>query len=192
MRDALAIASLFTELPPLETERLVLRRLGEADAPEVYEYISHPEVVRHVPLSAATTRAEALAFAGAIARRYREGQVAPWGVYLKDGRHIGLCGFEMWQPRHDLAELSFLFARGFWGAGYAFEAAEAAMAFGWTRMHLNRIEARTEPDNVPARRLLERLGLRPEGVLHEHMKWKGRYHDMVMYAVLSREAAPDR
>lgn len=188
MRDALAIASLFTELPPLETERLLLRRLHEEDARQVFEYVSHPEVVRHLPLLAATTRAEAVAFTGAIARRYGEGHVAPWGVFLKDGRHIGLAGFETWLPRHDLAEISFLFARGFWGGGYALEACRAVMAFGWTQMHLNRIEARTKPENAAARRLLERLGLRPEGVLKEHMKWKGHYHDLIMYAVLRREA----
>ena len=182
------IESVFGELPAIESERLVLRRVAITDAPEALVYISDPEVVHHVPLVQGLNLKDARAFLQNFLDNYEGKRVAPWGVYLKsDGRHIGICGYENWGPNSDRAEMGFLFARDTWGQGFAREAAQAAIDFGFETMRLNRIEARTKPENVGAQYLLERLGMTLEGVLRENMRWKGAYHDMMMYALLRRD-----
>lgn len=183
------IESVFGDLPELETERLVLRRMRPTDAEDALKNLSDPEVVRHVPLGACQNLNEARAFLQNFLDHYAARRVAPWGVNLKaNGRHIGVCGYENWGPNSDRAEMGFLFGREFWGQGYAYEAAKAAIAFGFETMRLNRIEARTVPENLAAQHLLERLGMTYEGTLRENMRWKGAYHDMRMYSLLRREA----
>lgn len=187
------IESVFGNLPTLETERLVLRRVTMADAEDALVYISDPEVVHFVPLVQAQTMRDAHAFLQNFLDNYAGKRVAPWGVYRKsDGRHIGLCGYENWGPNSDRAEMGFLFARDTWGQGFAREASQAAIDFGFDTMRLNRIEARTKPENIASQHLLERLGMTCEGVLRENMGWKGTYHDMMMYALLKREYLANR
>lgn len=186
---AAIIADVFRDLPTIETERLLLKRLCRADAEGVLAYTSDPEVVRHLPLKRSASHVDALGFIHGFVELYEKGLVAPWGVSLKaTGLHIGVCGFENWAPRSDRAEMGFMFRRDLWGQGYAREAARAVIEFGFSRMELNRIEAKTALANEQAQRLLKRLGLGFEGVLRESMYWKGGYHDMGMYALLRREA----
>lgn len=183
-----AIQSLYSDLPEIETERLILRRMRESDADDAYRYTSDPEVTRFVPLAQSQSKADAQAFVRSLTSNYEAAQVAPWAVVLKDsGRNIGICGYENWGPKSDRAEFGFMFARDTWGQGYAREASAAVIRFGFERMSLNRIEARTRPDNASARHLLEKLGMTYEGTLRENMRWKGAYHDLMMYALLRRD-----
>ena len=56
-------------------------------------------------------------------------------------------------------------------------------------MNLNRIEAMTFPQNTASIRLLDKFGLKVEGLLREYEYIKGNPQDMSLYALLSREAA---
>ena len=51
----------------------------------------------------------------------------------------------------------------------------------------NRIAAFTDVENVPARRLLESLGFRMEGVLRRSSFRDGQWRDLASYAVLREE-----
>lgn len=182
------IADVFGRDHVLETPRLLLRRLTAADVDDVYAYTSDPDVVSTIPLTRTETLQEARSFLEDYLTLYRAGQVAPWGVTLKaTGEHIGMCGFENWGPRSDRAELGFMLARPYWRQGYTTEATRAVVEFGYKTMRLNRIEAKTQPHNLAARRVLEKVGFQCEGVLRENMFWKGAYHDLEMYALLRRD-----
>ena len=91
----IALAPL-SNLPPLESERLLLRRLCMRDAPDIYDYSRDAEVARHVLWSAHTSPAESRSYIRYMLRRYRLGEPSSWGIVLKrEGRVIGTIGF-MW------------------------------------------------------------------------------------------------
>ena len=57
-------------------------------------------------------------------------------------------------------------------------------------MGLNRIEAKCSVENVGSYRVMEKAGMRFEGVLREQMLKKGTFHDMKMYSILRKEFNP--
>lgn len=187
-RIQLKVEEVFADLPTLTSERLVMQKMTESDTEDMFAYTSDADLLAHLPLNVTPTRAEAQAAIRSFMDMYHARRVAPWGITVREtGRHIGICGFESWNPVTDRAEIGFLVAREFWRQGYASEAARRVMRFGFEKMNLNRVEARVKPDNEPSRLLLQKLGMRYEGLMREHSWWRGRYHDLELYSLLKRE-----
>ncbi|MCG3142018.1 MAG: Spermidine N(1)-acetyltransferase [Anaerolineae bacterium] len=74
-----------------------------------------------------------------------------------------------------------------WGNGYATEAAEALLQFGFTTLQLHRIWAEALAANENSIHVLEKLGMRQEGRLREKEFFKGRFWDTVIYGILAEE-----
>lgn len=92
-----------------------------------------------------------------------------FGLYLTElkdvGIPIGICGL-IKRDGLENVDIGFAFLPKFWARGYAYESAAAVMAYGKTVLGLNRIVAITSPDNYASGRLLEKLGLRFERMIH--------------------------
>jgi len=188
-------AGFFRNLPVLETERLILRPLTLGDVEDVYAYASDPEVARYTTWEAHRSVDDSRAFVEAQVKAYEEDQIAPWAMVLREtGRVIGTTGFVAWAPQHARAELGYAMGRSYWGRGLMTEAVRAVVACGFTQMELNRIEARCIPENRASARVMEKVGMRYEGLLREVMYSKGRFVDLCLYAILRRdwEAAAGR
>lgn len=91
-----------------------------------------------------------------------------FGLYvaeLKEGSFpIGICGLVKRDFLDDV-DVGFAFLPKYWGQGYAYEAASAVLAYGQEVLGLKRIVAITTSDNHSSARLLEKLGLRFEGMV---------------------------
>ena len=134
-RVSLKVEDVFGTMPVFESERLVLRPMEPKDAPFMYAYCSDPEMVKHLPLSLTSTMAEAERSIRGFMDMYAARRCAPWGITLKENdEHIGICGFESWNPMTDRAEIGFIVARKHWRKGYAMEAATRVMRFGFEHM----------------------------------------------------------
>ncbi len=88
---------------------------------------------------------------------------------------------------HDKAKLGYWIGKDFWGKGYATEAAAAALAYGFDRLHLNRIYANCFDNNPASVKILERLGMTLEGRLRQHVKKWDAYRDLLVYGILKEE-----
>ena len=180
----ITVDEVFGDLPVLETERLVLRKFTQGDVDAVFEYGRDPDVARFVTWDVHTTRADSRAFvAGAIAH-YAAGRVGPWAVDLKGHGLIGSAGFVHWHPEHARAEVGYALHRSHWGQGLATEAVLEIARFGFAVMHLNRLVALCESENVASARVMEKAGMRYEGLLRHQVFTKGRYRDLELRAVL--------
>lgn len=180
------VKDVFEDLPVLETERLVLRKLEMDDLEDIFEYARDPEVAKYTTWMAHTTPNDTSAFLNYVLDLYRNGEVAPWGV-LHERKLVGTCGFVGWDLDHSRAEIGYALSRKYWGRGLMTEAVVRIISFGFRTMQLNRIQARCEAANVASVRVMEKAGMRFEGVLREHEYSKGRYLDIVMCSILRRE-----
>jgi ribosomal-protein-alanine N-acetyltransferase len=178
----------------LRTPRLVLREYVEGDFAAVHAYAGDPEMTRYMawgPNTEADTReflAEALAARGTEPRT-----VFDLAITLRDGgRLVGGCGLRVSEPRHRGGVIGYILHRDAWGRGYASEAAQALVDFGFGTLGMHRIYAVCDPANVASAHVLEKLGMRREGVMREHRWEKGRWVDELLYAVLDREWAARR
>lgn len=81
--------------------------------------------------------------------------------------------------------------RKHWNKGLATEAVRAVIdaAFS-THGDLNRVWARTDPDNVASQRVLEKVGMTKEGVLRLNRVYNGEAFDEAYFSLLRSERGP--
>ena len=111
-------------------------------------------------------------------------------VCLQTGELIGTCGVRIEDEDHQQASYGCAIARAYWGGGYAYEASQRILDFGFSSLPIHRVYAETIRENRRARALAERLRMRLEGELKHHRFLKGRWWDTVIYAVLQDEWKP--
>ena len=103
------------------------------------------------------------------------------------GPVIGNCGIRR-KPENDWeADIGYELAPEYWGQGYATEAALAIVSFGFREVGLHRISSWCIADNTASAKVLERVGLRPEGRFRENEYFKGRWWDTLLYGLLESE-----
>ncbi|HUS09259.1 MAG TPA: GNAT family N-acetyltransferase [Pyrinomonadaceae bacterium] len=150
----------------LETERLVLRRLSSANSEFILELLNQPSFLRYIGDKAVRNSDDAINYiqTGPVASYERFG----FGLYLVELKDtavpIGMCGLLKRDSLPDV-DVGFAFLPAYWSRGYAFEAAVAVMNYGREILGLRRIVAITSLDNEASMRLLEKLGLKLEGLI---------------------------
>lgn len=175
----------------LETERLILRDFWPEDFEAFYATSNNPEYQRFYS-ERETTRSfwrdifdRILSAAEASDRTNHQ-----LAICLKTGELIGTCGVRIEVPNHQQASFGCAIARDYWGKGFAYEASRRIIGFGFSSLPIHRIYAETISENVRARALAERLGMRLEGELRHHRLFRGRWWNTVIYAVLRDEWNP--
>ncbi len=176
---------IFSLLPVLTTDRLILRKMKLSDARDLFAYAKDPEVSRHVLWETHTSIRQSRRFLRAAKRQYRLGQPCSWAITLKNsGRMIGTIGF-MWLNTEWLsAEVGYSLSREYWHRGLMTEALRAVIAFGFDTLRLQRIEAQHTLDNPASGRVMQHVGMQYEGTLRQRVKNKGKYEDVKLFAIL--------
>jgi RimJ/RimL family protein N-acetyltransferase len=146
----------------IETERLVLRGWIETDKAPFHAMGQDTEVMTYLgpPMSMADVEA-------AVARQnalLAELGHCFWAIERKvDRAFLGFCGLKpgaVDTPIEDKIEIGWRLAAAHWGQGYAREAAEASIAWGWANSDTDRIWAIVAAGNERSWRLMERLGMK--------------------------------
>jgi RimJ/RimL family protein N-acetyltransferase len=143
-------------MPRIETKRLVLREWRSDDF-EDYAALCADQQVMHF-LGGVQERGDAWrSMAGAIGHWHMRGY-GMWIVTQKtDGVFVGRVGLvnpEGWPS----LEVGWALGRGYWGQGYATEAAAAAMRYGFLTQSVDRLISSIDPDNAPSQAVAKRLG----------------------------------
>ena len=186
--DVLSPPDFFSSLPVLETRDLILRRPRRGDAADIFEYSSDPEVSRYVLWDPHRSLADAQYFVRELRRRIRLGWPSSWVVVLRQtGKVIGTIGYVCWSSDHGYAELGYSFSRRYWNRGYATQALGAVVDVSFRRLPFNRLEAQHDVRNPASGRVMEKCGLRREGILRGRVRNKGEYVNVVLYAILRED-----
>lgn len=179
---------IFSHMPRLETERLLLRPIRVSDAEDMFAYARDPEVTRYLLWHPHPNIEHTRSYLEYLAGRYRLGMHYEWGVILKEeSRMIGTCGFVSIDCTHRKAEIGYVLNPQYRGLGLMPEAVQRVLAFGFDMLSLHRIEARYMVGNNASRHVMEKVGMHFEGVQREAMLVKGAYRDIGMCAILSPE-----
>lgn len=179
----------WAQMFPLDSSRLVLRRFNRADIQAFLAYRNDPEVARFQGWESFSL-AEATAY---IARQETQeialpGQWLQIAIALKQtGQFVGDCALKIHMADPRQATIGITLCRTFQGQGLATEALVALLDFLFFERELHRVLADTDPENEPAWKLLERLGMRREAHCRRSLWFKGRWADEYVYAVLRHE-----
>lgn len=152
-------------MPTLETPRLILRRMTMKDAKDIFEYSRDEEVACHVLWSAQRDIGEAKDYCRYMLRRYRADEPSSWGIIDRQTRHlVGTIGYMDYSMDNASVEIGYSLARWLWNGGYMTEALARVIDYTFESMDINRIEAQHELDNPASGRVMEKCGMRKEGV----------------------------
>ena len=144
----------------LQTARLVLREMNDADAPFILELLNDPAVLRYIGDKGVRTLDDAVEYMRTGPRAsYAQFGFGLWLVELEDGTApIGICGL-IKRPMLDDVDVGFALLPRFRSGGYAFEAASAVIGYARDTLCLRRLIAIANADNEPSGKLLEKLGM---------------------------------
>lgn len=173
----------------LTTERLILREFLDDDWPAVLAYQRDPHYLRFYEWTGRTPE-EVRAFVGLFVIQQQETPRTRFqlAITLKTtGRLVGNCGIRRETNDAREADIGYELDPAYWGQGYATEAMRAVVGWGFSEMHLHRVSAWCIADNAGSVRVLEKLGMQREGRLRDKLYFKGRWWDMLLYAILDHE-----
>jgi RimJ/RimL family protein N-acetyltransferase len=175
---------------PFQTARLTLRPFRDDDLEPFVAYRSDPLVARYQGWEAPYTREKAIDFIEEMKSK-QPGRKGEWyqiiAALKSSGEVIGDVAFHVLSEDILQAEIAFTLVRSFWGKGYATEAASRLLDYLFTELQLHRVRAICDAENLASAHVLERLGMRREGVYLENVWFKGKWGSEYLYAILDRE-----
>lgn len=174
--------------PTIETERLVLRPLSSDDAVEIARLAADRDIAAttlHIPHPYKLQDAEE--FIGKQEAAFEAGTSANVAVTLRsNGSLVGAIGLAV-RRDYARAELGYWIGKPYWNDGYATEAGRAMVGYAFETLGLNRVCAHHFARNAASGRVLQKIGMRLEGCLRQHIRKWDRYEDCVYYGILKTE-----
>lgn len=180
----------FAPALPILTERLCLRPFTRGDVEAVYAYRQRADVARHLfddPMSREQCTELVQTRVGQTFMMVDDDSIVLAIERREDQHLVGEISLIMRSAASRQGELGYLLHPDAQKRGYATEAAARVLELGFAGAGLHRIYARCSIHNLPSWHLMERLGLRREAHLREHVFIKGEWAEELVYALLEDE-----
>lgn len=177
----------FNPFPILTTERLVLRRVTEADVKEMFVLRSDTEIMKYIPRPLVTDFDGALEHIKSIDTRIESSEGINWGITLKgDNTLIGVAGFYRISAENYRAEIGYILHPTHSGKGLISEAVKKLIEYGFNTMNLHSIEAVIAPENYASAKVLKKNGFVQEGLFKENQYFEGHFLDSAVYSLIRK------
>lgn len=168
----------------LQTERLTLRPLTLDDGEQIEVLAGDKDVAKTTSnIPHPYPKGAGKQFVVGTKELIKNKKLILFGIVQKQSQDlIGVINLNL-SLEHHRAEFGYFIGKEFWGKGYGTEAAQALLTYGFQQLPLNRIYAAAFAENLGSRRIMEKIGLIYEGLLHEHMVRNDQTHDVVYYGL---------
>ncbi|EWM11336.1 GNAT family N-acetyltransferase [Kutzneria sp. 744] len=183
----------FREKPVLSGETVVLRPVIADDAVDMLEVLADGDVLRltgsHGTLSPDDVEPMRQWYGS---RAEHDDRLDLAAVDRATGRYVGEVVLNELDPNNN--SCSFRIALGAPGQnrGLGTEATRLVLGYAFERVGLHRISLEVYSFNSRARRVYEKVGFRPEGVLRDALLWEGQRFDSHVMSILAHEWAEHR
>jgi len=139
----------------LETNRLILREFRISDAKKMWELNSDEGVLKYTGDKPFDSVKSAEKFILKY-QDYKKNGFGRWAVIEKSkNEFIGWCGLKL--NEENLIDIGFRFFERQWNKGYATEAAQACLNYGFNTLNIKEIIGRADEKNKSSIRVLEKL-----------------------------------
>lgn len=173
--------------PKIETERFKLRQFTENDLENVYNGLSHPEVIAYYGISfdsLEATKEQIIWF-----RNLEENKTGIWwAICSKDEKEFyGAGGLNDIERTNKKAEIGFWLLPDFWGKGIMKEVMPRICEYGFEKLGLHRIEGFVDSENKNCKNGLAKLDFNYEGRMKDCEIKDGKYLSLDIYAIIEEE-----
>jgi len=179
----------FAETPMLETQRLMLRRITEADHRDWMAVWHSPGVLDYlIDFDGQPSDAVGAAIIRWAERIFAEQSGIRWAIALKpDNRMIGSCGFHLYETRHRRVEVGYELHSDYWRRGIMSEALATVLEFCFERLDVHRVEADVVEGNAASAALLRKAGFTLEGVWRDRVYKRDAFQSLWQFGILAPE-----
>lgn len=172
----------------IESARVSLRPVSEADLPSLLTILSDAEVVKHLGHAPWQTIADAEAWFARISKHVAAGSALEFVIVEKQtGKCIGRCGLFDYNATDALASVGYILGRAHWRQGFMREALTSLIDCAFAELGLRRLEAKIEAPNSASLALPRRLRFTKEGTLRERWMDEGGPIDAEVFGLLKHE-----
>jgi len=175
-------------MPTIKTEHLILRPLVLSDASEVQRLAGDRDIastIVNIPHPYEDGMAEE--WISSHQERFDRGKLVNFAITRRvKGVLIGCVDLTI-AKSFERAELGYWIGKPYWNQGYCTEAAQAVLKHAFKVLGLNRIYATYFTRNPASGRVMQKIGMKYEGCLRQHVKKWGRFEDLKSYGILRSE-----
>ncbi|MGN4126031.1 GNAT family N-acetyltransferase [Lysinibacillus sphaericus] len=165
----------------IKSQRIVIREFEPHDWQAIYAYTSDKNVMKYIP-EGVFSEEDAKNF---VRKNMDDAKNFPV-VLIDENILIGHMVFHPYFGKHTY-EIGWVFNPKYYNKGYASEAAQALLNYGFKDMQLHRIIATCQPQNIPSYKVMEKIGMRKEGYFKQCIPHGDDWWDEYYYAVLAKE-----
>ena len=160
----------------METERLVIDRLTEGDREDYFNNISHDKKVLETFICRYAESLDEFDFAPYL------GNESLFAIRLKEtGRLIGIILY--FDEKDGECEIGYGLGSGYWGIGYAAEAAKRFIRYLFDEKGMHTVCASFFTGNEASRRVMEKCDMTFSRFSEKELEYLGVERDLTYYSV---------
>jgi ribosomal-protein-alanine N-acetyltransferase len=168
----------------LETERLTLQPFKKEDAFRIRNLANDKELASILGLPHPYELEYAEEWIAIQPEQIKEGVEYPLTILAKELNDIiGTITIRI-DKNNNKGELGYWIGKDYWGNGFATEAVNKIIEFGFNHLNLNKIWASAISRNKASTIVLEKAGLQKEGTLRQNRLLHNEYEDVDVYGFL--------
>jgi ribosomal-protein-alanine N-acetyltransferase len=172
----------------LSSARLLIQDLSWDTLEFIHRLHSMPEVQEYATLDIPKSISESKNYLEKYINQQANWPRSEYGFcILFDQKPVGLIGLSDSLNKFRSAELWFKLSPEYWGKGFTTEAASILLEFGFKEILLHRIEAGTATENLASIKVLEKIGMKREGIRRKILPIRGEWKDNFHYAILDED-----
>ena len=173
--------------PVLKSSRLVLRQFIDSDLENVFQGLSHPDIIKYYGISfdsLEATKEQMTWFA-----ELEENETGIWWAICSkiDGKFIGAGGLNNLSKVHRKAEVGFWLLPENWGKGFMTEAMPMMLNHAFHDIGLHRIEGFVESENKNCKKALAKLNFILEGTMRDCEIKDGAFISLDIYSIFAEK-----
>ena len=173
----------------LETDRLILRRFTVNDAESVFfNWASDDEVTRYLTWPTHQSTAVSCGYMEYCVKGYDDPAFYQWGIELKDTHEL-IGNISVVKVIDEIGSLEFgwVIGKKYWGNGYTAEAGLKLIDFFFDQVGANRICAGHDVNNPNSGRVMQKIGMKFEGILRQSARNNQGIVDMAYYSIIKSD-----
>ena len=173
----------------LETERLILRKFKITDAQDMFDnYASSDNVTKYMTWETHKNIDVTKEYLQSLTESYSDGKVFDWAIKLKsENKVIGSISAKNLNENISKIEIGYCIGEKWWNHGIVTEALKEIIRFLFEEVDINRIEAYHDIRNPASGRVMQKCGMKFEGILRQAYPSKNDVVDVCIYSILKSD-----
>lgn len=175
------------------SKRLLLREFTESDFHLFFSVFSNEQIMKYALMDQVHQEEELAAYFKKVMQNNITVKNRPcyeFAVFsVLDERFIGFADVEILSRNQfgGSAEIGYFLLPGFWGNGYATEIANTLTEFCFLGLHLHRVTARCNANNLSSEKVMKKSGMVQEGEFRKARYKNGQWVNEKHYSILKEE-----